>query len=106
MNYNTLLKKGVFSRLTALLVLLNCMVLSVNGQRKDIVLESSWYSILADSSDTYEGILQKASPSGFSTWQQVSIPHTWDKYEGYRLLKHGNRHGSAWYIRTINIGKE
>jgi hypothetical protein len=34
-------------------------------------------------------------------WIQVNIPHNWDQYEGYRRLKHGNRHGYAWYRKTF-----
>jgi len=34
-------------------------------------------------------------------WQSVNVPHNWDTYEGYRRLKHGNRHGYAWYRKSF-----
>ena len=35
------------------------------------------------------------------TWQTVAVPHNWDAYEGCRRLRHGNRHGYAWYRKTF-----
>jgi hypothetical protein len=34
-------------------------------------------------------------------WQTVAVPHNWDTYAGYRRLRHGNRHGYAWYRKTF-----
>jgi hypothetical protein len=31
----------------------------------------------------------------------VAVPHNWDAYAGYRRLRHGNRHGYAWYRKTF-----
>ena len=36
-------------------------------------------------------------------WESVDVPHNWDTYEGYRRLKHGNRHGYAWYQKTFSL---
>lgn len=36
-------------------------------------------------------------------WENVDIPHNWDKYEGARRLKHGNRHGTAFYRKSFHI---
>ena len=38
-----------------------------------------------------------------ANWHTVSIPHNWDDYQGYRQLRHGNLHGTAWYRRTFRI---
>ena len=37
------------------------------------------------------------------TWKRVDVPHNWDAYGGYRRLKHGNLHGSAWYRKHFRI---
>lgn len=39
-----------------------------------------------------------------SSWQDVSLPHNWEDYQGYRKLSHGNLHGTAWYRRTLTPG--
>ncbi|HET7899162.1 MAG TPA: glycoside hydrolase family 2, partial [Flavisolibacter sp.] len=36
-------------------------------------------------------------------WKKVDVPHNWDAYNGYRRLRHGNRHGYAYYIRYFNL---
>ena len=36
-------------------------------------------------------------------WRMVSVPHNWDGYEGFRQLKHGNHHGTAWYRKTFAL---
>lgn len=40
-----------------------------------------------------------------SRWQKVSVPHTWDKYEGYRRILAGNRHGTAWYRKGFRVNQ-
>ncbi len=70
------------------------------AQRKDILLSDNWQSIANDTNQqAYQGFEQK----NFATnhWKNVAIPHTWDTYEGYRRLSHGNRHGYAWYRKTF-----
>lgn len=72
------------------------------GGRVDLLLNSSWQSIANDTNQhAYDGF----ENSSFTTasWQPVSVPHTWDQYEGYRRLLHGNRHGYAWYRRTFTV---
>jgi len=34
-------------------------------------------------------------------WKEVQVPHNWDEFYGYRRLKHGNLHGTAWYRKTF-----
>ena len=36
-------------------------------------------------------------------WKKVNVPHNWDQYEGYRRMKHGNKHGFAWYRKTFTL---
>ncbi|RXK86707.1 malectin domain-containing carbohydrate-binding protein [Filimonas effusa] len=98
------------------------------GQRKDLLINTGWVSIASDSNDTSLDTLMTATylPSVITTpssalaqtavlgrfplantpMTAVTIPHTWDKYEGYRQLKHGNRHGYAWYRKVLMIGRE
>lgn len=41
-----------------------------------------------------------------SNWEQISVPHNWDQYYGYRRNKHGNLHGTAWYRKELTIPSE
>ncbi len=75
---------------------------STTSSRTVISLNNNWKSIAEDS--------LASGPKGFENknfddhqWKQVTIPHTWDKYEGYRRLLAGNRHGYAWYRRVFKI---
>ncbi|OQP66414.1 glycoside hydrolase [Niastella vici] len=73
--------------------------------RVDVSLNDSWYSIASDSNQhAYDGFENAAF--GTTGWQQVSVPHNWDAYEGYRRLHHGNRHGYAWYRRTFSVARK
>jgi beta-galactosidase len=54
--------------------------------RKELSLNGSWESRLENFSDQ---------------WTTVNVPHNWDQYYGYRRLKHGNLHGTAWYRKTF-----
>lgn len=36
---------------------------------------------------------------------KVSLPHNLDDYDGYRQLRHGNRHGQAVYEKSFSIEK-
>ena len=84
-------------------------VLTAQAQRKDMLLTNDWLTIASDTNvakydtlvnATYLSSVIRQLSSG------VSLPHTWDKYEGYRQLKHGNRHGYAWYRKSLTVGKE
>ncbi len=46
------------------------------------------------------------NPNIDQDWQQVSVPHNWDQYYGYRQMKHGNLHGTAWYYKTFKLNNE
>ncbi|RKR84351.1 glycosyl hydrolase family 2 [Mucilaginibacter gracilis] len=91
------------------LILVLCLLFGVrsfsqSAIRKDIVLKTNWLSVANDTNiNAYNGFEQAA----FNTqnWQPVTVPHNWDTYQGYRRLKHGDRHGYAWY-RTSFIVKD
>lgn len=36
-------------------------------------------------------------------WKAASVPHNWDRYEGFRQAKHGQFHGRAWYRRLFEV---
>ncbi|HWJ28319.1 MAG TPA: hypothetical protein VNS32_17370, partial [Flavisolibacter sp.] len=64
--------------------------------RQDILINNDWHTAANDTDpNAYQGFERE----GFSDrdWEKVDVPHNWDQYEGYRRLKHGNRHGYAWY---------
>ncbi|MFC0512915.1 malectin domain-containing carbohydrate-binding protein [Mucilaginibacter angelicae] len=73
--------------------------------RREISLNTNWKSIADDNKPkAYAGFEQ----AGFNDakWQTVNVPHNWDTYEGYRRLKHGNQHGTAWYRRVFALEKK
>jgi beta-galactosidase len=66
-----------------------------------IPLSANWKSVAADKDiHTYDGFEKPFYND--SQWKKVSIPHTWDQYEGYRRLLAGNRHGYSWYRKTFS----
>jgi beta-galactosidase len=77
-------------------------VIAQKNIRRDITLNTNWKSIADDNN-------LKANPgfeqAGFNDakWQAVNVPHNWDAYGGYRRLKHGNRHGTAWYRKVFPL---
>lgn len=71
------------------------------AQRKEVSLNNNWQTIADSSINAHTGF----EIAGFKTagWQTVDVPHNWDTYDGYRRLKHGNRHGYAWYRKTFAL---
>ncbi|MDT3404530.1 malectin domain-containing carbohydrate-binding protein [Mucilaginibacter terrae] len=68
--------------------------------RQDILLNNGWQTVAHDTkADAYTGFEQSAYKT--TNWKSVTVPHNWDGYEGYRRLKHGNRHGYSWYRKTF-----
>lgn len=71
--------------------------------RKVVLLDQNWKTaregseILEDTSG-----IEKFNYDD-SAWQNVDIPHNWDQYYGYRRMKHGNLHGTAWYRKEFSI---
>jgi beta-galactosidase len=70
--------------------------------RADISLNSEWRTVANDSNQNAYSGFEKVNFDDKS-WKQVDVPHNWDAYEGYRRMKHGNRHGYAWYRKTFTI---
>lgn len=76
-----------------------------NAQRTDILLNDNWETIADDQNkNSFAGFEQLSFND--KSWKKVDIPHNWDQYEGYRRLRHGNRHGYAWYRKTFSIKKQ
>ncbi|MGI4869883.1 MAG: malectin domain-containing carbohydrate-binding protein [Janthinobacterium lividum] len=82
-----------------ILLLLLLTTLAAHAQRTTIPLLDDWRTV-ADNK----------KPQGFEQpgyrdqdWQTVAVPHNWDAYAGYRRLRHGNRHGTAWYRKTFTV---
>jgi beta-galactosidase len=72
--------------------------------RKEISLNSSWETIIS-SNPLQQDESFVSNPKIDSQWQNVNVPHNWDQYYGYRRMKHGNLHGTAWYHKTFKIDK-
>jgi beta-galactosidase len=70
--------------------------------RQSISLNNGWTTIADDTNPfKYNGFEKADFPT--SNWQTVDVPHNWDRYEGFRRMKHGNRHGYAWYRRSFDV---
>jgi predicted GH43/DUF377 family glycosyl hydrolase len=69
--------------------------------RKEISLDKGWLTAENDSNRTAYAGFEK---NGYNTagWKQVDVPHNWDTYDGARRLKHGNKHGYAWYKKKFH----
>jgi beta-galactosidase len=81
---------------------------SINAQnarkkiRTDISLNSNWRTIADDQSkSTFDGFEKNSFND--KNWITVDVPHNWDEYEGYRRMRHGNRHGYAWYRKAFTV---
>jgi hypothetical protein len=71
--------------------------------RKEILLNSSWETtILSTPLQQDESFVNNPKTD---SWQKTNVPHNWDQYYGYRRMKHGNLHGTAWYHKTFKINK-
>ncbi|MDI3321167.1 malectin domain-containing carbohydrate-binding protein [Pinibacter soli] len=87
-----------FKRIAScLLFLLSCAIVFPQGLRKDESLNKSWYTKMDTSNDV------AAEAFNARDWQMVNVPHNWDQYDGYRRLKHGNKHGTAWYRKSFSL---
>ncbi len=65
-------------------------------------LNRSWHTFAADTGSPMPvGVL--GTDFDDASWTTVNTPHNWDRYEGFRQLKHGDRHGTAWYRRTFAL---
>jgi beta-galactosidase len=79
--------------------------LSAQSLRSDISLDKGWRSIADDNSkQAYDGFEQPTFSD--KKWKQVEVPHNWDACEGYRRMRHGNRHGYAWYRKSFTVKQQ
>ncbi|HEY4785053.1 MAG TPA: malectin domain-containing carbohydrate-binding protein, partial [Bacteroidales bacterium] len=75
---------------------------SQNAVREDILLNAHWRTVADDKNpDAFRGF-ENISYND-KGWTSVDVPHNWDDYGGYRVMKHGNRHGYAWYRRSFKV---
>ncbi|WP_435138353.1 malectin domain-containing carbohydrate-binding protein [Formosa sp. A9] len=92
--------------LATLLVFMSCdNEIAVDNARKEISLNDNWHTIHLDSLHQPEADFVK-NISVNQDWKAVSVPHNWDQYYGYRRMKHGNLHGTAWYYKTLKLNAE
>ncbi|MBO9660184.1 MAG: glycoside hydrolase family 2, partial [Chitinophagaceae bacterium] len=75
-----------------------------SSPRQDISLNENWLTT-ATSNDEVLPVDYFKNDLDTKNWKKINVPHNWDGYEGYRRLLHGNRHGDAWYRKTIIIKK-
>lgn len=72
--------------------------------RQVVSLNENWQTLVLDSIGMPDNDFVKKLQVD-STWKTVDVPHNWDQYYGYRRMKHGNLHGTAWYYKTLNLNK-
>lgn len=73
-----------------------------NGIRKTVTLNEGWRTAVNDTDkNVYTGF--EKNEFSVKNWKEVTVPHNWDTYEGVRRMKHGNRHGYAWYRKVFTI---
>ncbi|WP_418262459.1 malectin domain-containing carbohydrate-binding protein [Flavobacterium faecale] len=71
--------------------------------RKEILLNEGWKTTMMESSPKSKLDFVNQSDAD---WKMVNVPHNWDQYYGFRQIKHGNLHGTAWYSKKLKIGKQ
>ena len=71
--------------------------------RTVISLDKGWRSIAEGNREALQGM--ELSSFNDQAWQQVDVPHNWDAYDGYRRMRHGNRHGFAGYRKMFTVPK-
>lgn len=70
--------------------------------RKEVSLNAAWETImLENNAQQEEAFIQ--NPNAGTQWQKVNVPHNWDQYFGFRRIKHGNLHGTAWYQKILKL---
>jgi hypothetical protein len=100
---NLLMPRTLSTRLLPLLLLLLLTVTGARAQtplRQETPLLDGWRSVADEQNQrAHEGF--ERPDFNDKSWQAVAVPHNWDAYEGYRRLRHGNRHGYAWYRKSF-----
>jgi beta-galactosidase len=112
--YTFSLKVDVFTSLTGSRCwkeLLICLFvfLSFNrlsAQRVSFPLQKGWFTRATDSLEEGYGAFEMSAFEPKDRWKEVDVPHNWDEYEGYRRLRHGNRHGYAYYVKYFTVAQQ
>lgn len=73
--------------------------------RKEISFGSNWQTVFVDTLPQSDDEFLKHTDT-VQEWQDVEIPHNWDRYEGFRRMVHGNLHGTAWYRKNFEVAPE
>ena len=76
------------------------------AQRVEISLNKEWYTRVTDTLDKAYNVSAIAAGEIKTKWKQVNVPHNWDGYEGYRRLRHGNKHGYAYYVKHFKLHQQ
>ncbi|WP_026713985.1 malectin domain-containing carbohydrate-binding protein [Flavobacterium daejeonense] len=71
--------------------------------REEISLNANWKTTMVETNSKQDFA---NDVNADANWETVDVPHNWDQYEGFRQMKHGNLHGTAWYSRNLKIGKQ
>ncbi|MDR2936562.1 MAG: DUF4982 domain-containing protein [Rikenellaceae bacterium] len=69
--------------------------------RREVPLDGGWKTML-EAPDATPGNYENPGVDD-RMWTTVAVPHNWDQYYGYRQLRHGNLHGTAWYRNTFTL---
>ncbi|HET9502725.1 MAG TPA: malectin domain-containing carbohydrate-binding protein, partial [Hymenobacter sp.] len=84
----------------ASLLLLLTLAAHAQTARREIPLLENWRTTADDQNSQAHPNFERPDFDD-QAWQTVAVPHNWDAYAGYRRLRHGNRHGYAWYRKTF-----
>ena len=74
--------------------------------RTDISLNNGWFTRATDSLDASPTAFEMTKFDEPEKWKNVDVPHNWDDYQGYRRMRHGNKHGYAYYVRYFTIKQQ
>jgi hypothetical protein len=75
----------------------------LQAQRIDISLNNDWYTRATDTLQNGYDAFEMSRFEPEDRWKQVDVPHNWDEYDGYRRLRHGNKHGYAYYVKYFKL---
>lgn len=73
--------------------------------RQEISLNANWETTMLETEPVSEQDFVN-NLSADTNWKKVNVPHNWDQYGGFRRMKHGNLHGTAWYSKNWKFGKQ
>ena len=76
---------------------------TISAQRTEISLNKNWYTRATDTLQKGYDAFEMTAFDSKDKWKQIDVPHNWDEYDGYRRLRHGNRHGYAYYVKYFRL---